>query len=65
MARTKLLNVEEACRALGGISRSMLYVLIADGELEIVKIRDRTFVRPEDIDALIQRNVTQQTATAA
>jgi helix-turn-helix protein len=62
MPRSKLLTVEQARTALGGISRTTFYALRAEGSLPVVKIRDRTFIRPEDIDALIARSTRQVAA---
>lgn len=52
-----LLSVTQAREALGGVSVATFYNLVNDGDLALVKIRGRTFVRREDIDALIERSV--------
>ena len=49
-----LVTVAEARRLLGGVSGQTIYRLIADGELPIVKIRRRTFMRCADLEALIE-----------
>ncbi len=54
--RTALLTVDEAREALGGISVGTFYHLVADG-LPLVKLRSRTFVRPEDIAEFVERNL--------
>lgn len=46
----KLLSVPEACRALGGISRSALYKLVAEGKLQKTKLIGRTFFRDAEIE---------------
>lgn len=47
------MRVPDACRYIG-IGRSTLYVLIADGELEIVKLGSSTLVLTESLKALIE-----------
>ena len=44
-----------AADALGGISRSKLYELLADGQLERVHIGVRSFVTRRSINAYIDR----------
>lgn len=51
-----LLNVQEACAALG-ISRPTLFRLIGRGELAVVKLGDRTLFRPADLDALVVQSL--------
>jgi excisionase family DNA binding protein len=46
------MRVPDACRYIG-ISRSTLYLLIADGELEIIKLGCSTLVLTESLKALI------------
>lgn len=48
------MRVPEACRYVG-ISRSTLYVLIAEGEIEIVKLGCSTLVLTESLKALIAK----------
>jgi excisionase family DNA binding protein len=55
---TQLLNVKEARTALGGVSRATFYSLVNDGDLPVVKVRGRTFVRKTDVSAFIDRKVT-------
>lgn len=45
-------RVPEACRFIG-ISRSKLYLLIAEGEIEIVKLGGSTLVLTESLKRLI------------
>jgi excisionase family DNA binding protein len=46
------MRVPDACRYIG-VSRSTLYVLIAEGEIEIVKLGCSTLVLTESLKALI------------
>jgi excisionase family DNA binding protein len=48
------MRVPEACRYIG-IGRSTLYVLIAAGELEIVKLGSSTLVLTDSLKALIEK----------
>ncbi len=48
------LRVPDACRYIG-ISRSTLYVLIAEGEVEIIKLGCSTLVLTESLKALVAR----------
>lgn len=48
------LRVPDACRYIG-VSRSTLYVLIAGGEIEIVKLGCCTLVLTESLKALIAK----------
>ena len=41
---------------LTGISRSTLYELIADGEIDVVKVGRSTFIRYESLKRLFERN---------
>ena len=57
-----LASIPEACRYLGGLSRSRLYELIP--HLDVVKIGARTFVSIESLDRLIaahRRPAAEQT----
>ncbi|TCM12024.1 excisionase family DNA binding protein [Novosphingobium sp. PhB165] len=47
-------RIPEACR-LTGISRSKLYELIADGQIEIAKIGSMTLVPMDSLRGLIRR----------
>lgn len=46
-------RIKEACR-ITGIGRSKLYELIADGEIEIVKIGAMTLIPVDSLKALTQ-----------
>ena len=48
------MRVPDACRYIG-VSRSTLYVLIAKGEIEIVKLGCSTLVLTESLKALIAK----------
>ncbi|AZZ82570.1 DNA-binding protein [Gordonia alkanivorans] len=49
----QLVPIADAQSALGGISRSTLYKLIADGEVTRVNIGRRSFVTGDSIDQYI------------
>lgn len=48
------MRVPDACRYVG-ISRSTLYLLIAEGEIEIIKLGSSTLVLTESLKALIAK----------
>ena len=48
------MRVPDACRYIG-VSRSTLYVLIAEGEIEIIKLGCSTLVLTESLKALIAK----------
>jgi excisionase family DNA binding protein len=48
------MRVPDACRYIG-VSRSTLYVLISEGEIEIVKLGCSTLVLTESLKALIAK----------
>lgn len=48
------MRVPDACRYIG-VSRSTLYLLIADGEIEIIKLGCSTLVLTESLKALIAK----------
>lgn len=48
------MRVPDACRYIG-VSRSTLYILIAEGEIEIVKLGCSTLVLTESLKALIAK----------
>lgn len=47
------MRIPDACR-FTGISRSTLYVLIARGEVEVIKVGSSTLVVTESLRALVQ-----------
>ncbi|MBL4865141.1 MAG: helix-turn-helix domain-containing protein [Pseudomonadales bacterium] len=49
-----VMRVPEACRYLG-IGRSTLYVLIGEGEIEIIKLGSSTLVLTASLRALVDR----------
>ena len=49
------LRVPDACR-FTGISRSTLYLLIARGEIEVIKLGSATLVLTESLRQLIERH---------
>ena len=50
----RLLNVEEACEALGGIARSTLYELIGRGDLHSLAIGRRRLIPRSAIGEFIR-----------
>mgnify|MGYP000716453544 CR=1 FL=1 len=60
------LRVPEACRYLG-IGRSTLYVLIGEGEVEVIKLGSSTLVLTASLRSLVERrrkNSDEPTAEA-
>jgi excisionase family DNA binding protein len=51
----RLISVAEATEWLGGISPSTFYALVKEGELSLVKIGRRSFVRAEELDDFVRR----------
>lgn len=58
------MRVPDACRYIG-ISRSTLYVLIAEGEIEIIKLGTSTLVLTESLKALIAKRRDRASASTA
>ncbi|MGQ3227466.1 MAG: helix-turn-helix domain-containing protein [Blastomonas fulva] len=58
------MRVPDACR-FTGISRSTLYLLIARGEIEIVKVGAATLVLTESLRDLIERQRRSGTSRTA
>lgn len=54
-ANRLLYPIPEVLAALGGISRSQLYALLAAGEIPTVKLGRRTFVTAQALDAYVAR----------
>ena len=52
------MRVPDACRYLG-IGRSTLYVLIGEGEIEIIKLGSSTLVLIESLRSLVERKRKQ------
>jgi excisionase family DNA binding protein len=50
-----LYNIEDTCRALGGIGRTTVFELIRSGELESVKVRERRLVPAHAIADFVER----------
>jgi excisionase family DNA binding protein len=51
----RLISVAEARQQLGGISQTTFYALVKGGELSLVKIGRRSFVRTEELDDFLRR----------
>ena len=58
------MRVPEACRYLG-IGRSTLYVLIGEGEIEVIKMGSSTLVLTESLRSLVERRRHPADAHAA
>lgn len=57
------MRVPDACRYIG-ISRSTLYVLISEGEIEIVKLGCSTLVLTASLKALIAKRRSEVTISS-
>ena len=55
-----LLTIGDACQLLG-LSRSTVYRLIADGELRLIKVYNRSLIARRDLDAYVERLVCPAT----
>ena len=51
-----LLTMGEACQFLG-LSRSTVYRLVADGELRLIKVYNRSLIARRDLDGYVERLV--------
>jgi excisionase family DNA binding protein len=51
----RLISVAEVRHQLGGIGHSTFYSLVKQGELSLVKIGRRSFVRTEELDDFLRR----------
>ena len=51
----RLLSIQDACEQLGGIGKSMLYELIAKGDLTQCHIGRRAFVTGDSINQFVER----------
>jgi excisionase family DNA binding protein len=49
-------SVREAAAVIG-ISRSKLYTMLGNGEIQCVRLGGRTLIRRSDIDKLLESNV--------
>lgn len=58
----KLLNVNEAATALG-LGRSLVYTLIATGEITSIKIGRARRIPPSAIDEFIARRLEQEVSS--
>ncbi len=57
MSETITYRVNDACRALG-IGRTLIYSLIADGQIRAIKIAGRTLIPKSEIDRLVSEAPT-------
>ena len=58
-----LLTIGDACQFLG-LSRSTVYRLIADGELRLIKVYNRSLIARRDLDSYVERLVRPETVNA-
>jgi excisionase family DNA binding protein len=56
-------RIKDACR-MTGIGRSKLYLLIAEGKIETIKIGSMTLVRVASIEAFLNANQPNSTKPA-
>ena len=50
----RLLTVDEAARALGGISRYTIHAWLSSGKLQRTKVGSRTMIRECDLEQVIE-----------
>lgn len=55
------MSLREAREYLGGISPQTLYRLVADGQLRLVKLRRRSFIRVADLERLVAASTRRGT----
>ncbi len=61
-----LLNIEETCHALGGVSRAWLYKSpIAHGELPITRLGRRVLIAADAVRAYVDAHTDQPVPTAS
>ena len=58
-----LMTVNEACEYLT-LSRSTLYRLVADDELRLLKVYNRSLLARSDLDAYVERLVASSSASS-
>ena len=58
-----LLTIGDACQFLG-LSRSTVYRLIADGEIRLIKVYNRSLIARCDLDGYVERLVCPETVNA-
>ena len=58
-----LLTIGDACQFLG-LSRSTLYRLIADGEIRLIKVYNRSLIARRDLDGYVERLLCPETVNA-
>ena len=58
-----LLTIGEACQFLG-LSRSTVYRVIADGELRLIKVYNRSLIARRDLDGYVERLLCPETVNA-
>ena len=55
-----LLTIGDACQFLG-LSRSTVYRLVADDELRLIKVYNRSLIARRDLDGYVERLVCPET----
>ena len=50
----RLLTVDEAARALGGISKYTVHAWLSSGKLQRTKVGSRTMIRVADLQAVVE-----------
>lgn len=50
----RLLTVDEAARALGGISKYTVHAWLSSGKLQRTKVGSRTMIREADLQAVVE-----------
>jgi excisionase family DNA binding protein len=58
-----LLTIGDACQFLG-LSRSTVYRLVADGELKLIKVYNRSLIARRDLDGYVERLLCPETVNA-
>ena len=58
-----LLTIGDACQFLG-LSRSTVYRLVADGEIRLIKVYNRSLIARRDLDGYVERLLCPETVNA-
>jgi excisionase family DNA binding protein len=60
----KLLTVDEAARALGGLSKYTIHAWLSKGRLQRTKIGSRTMIRESELDRFVREQNNQESDAA-
>ena len=63
-SKPKLIPIAATGELLGGVSRSMVYELVAEGRLTKVNIGTRSFVTAESLDSYVESLIRPPEAAA-